>query len=305
MDRVDTLRAARSSAHVSMSEYIKLRARCGTGVVLVFEGKQCPAVYIGWLNALFRKCGAVAGQIIARGKRNVLLLRELILRNAASKGDQNFYFVDRDYDVEPKQGSLTDVYVTRGYSIENELANWSAVESLIRAHFDIADEGDNEAVGEIARWYASLFGVYTAASREMHKVVYVCRTSLIPCLPGDDAFDFISVDWERGVAAPRYQSLDDLFKILKIEQNQWETVKSKLVARREFDALDPLMDWRGKFHFSFLKAFLVAVREARSTGKGQFRRASKVPFDPSHPGLMAALSCFVQPPPCLERFCST
>ncbi|MFC7207507.1 DUF4435 domain-containing protein [Comamonas endophytica] len=149
MDRVDQLRAARSSPHVSFTEYLKLRAK-STGIFLIFEGKQCPTVYVGWLRQLLKKCTELGAQIIARGKKNVLSLRELILKNPETAKDNNLYFVDRDYDVEPKSGSLPDVYVTRGYAIENELIDWNIIENFIRAYFDIADYYDNEAL-EIAK----------------------------------------------------------------------------------------------------------------------------------------------------------
>ena len=169
MDRVESLRTARTSPQVVFSEYLKLRTR-HNGTVLIFEGRQCPAVYVGWVFALLAH--AQLAQIIARGKKNVLALRDLIRRNKTTADHQNIYFVDRDYDVSPAQETFSDVYVSRGYSIENETIDRSLIGRYIHAHFDIADADDAASVESAEAHFDKLLNEYLTASRATHHFIY-------------------------------------------------------------------------------------------------------------------------------------
>lgn len=301
MERTDQLRAARNSPHVSFMEYVKLRSRC-CGIVLVFEGRQCPSIYINWINQFLRET-RIGGQIIARGKKNVLLLRDLIQRNSSSRSDCNIYCVDRDYDSEPKQGTYSDVYVTRGYSIENEVIGWSVVESFIRAYFDIADSEDHDALAATGENFRQVFSSYIAESREFQRVIYICRTRSLNCLPGESAFSYLAVDWENATVRRTHASLDELLVALKINENDHAAIQQHLDSVEvDFASLDPALDWGGKFHLSFVKKFLTQLKEARISGRRPFKRASKVDSDPAHPGVMGTLGGFSPPPQCLTAF---
>ena len=227
MDLVEHLRQARNSPHVSFAEYIKLRAR-SDALVLIFEGKQCPSVYLNWLQVFLKSCGGIGGQIIARGKKNVLALRDLIVGSRGPSIDKNLYFVDRDYDIEPKQGSFSDVYVTRGYSIENSVIGWLSIESYIRAYFDIANCDDHEALTSAETLWRGVFQSYLAEAEEVHRAVYVCRTRGIYCLPGDSVLSYIQVDWGSGIVRRAYQSSDELLRMLEIPRDEWHRVLADL-----------------------------------------------------------------------------
>lgn len=301
MDRVNQLRQARLSPHVSFTEYIKLRSK-SRGLIFVFEGRQCPAAYISWLQPLLRNCFDSGGQIIARGKKNVLLLRDLILKNPQTACDKNLYFVDRDYDVEPKKGSFADVWVTPGYSIENELINWGVIESFIRAYFDIADGEDHEALEFAKDKFQAVFETYIEKTQELNRVVYLCCTKRVDCYLGDSVLAYIQVNWGVGTIQRLYNSIDNLLEILKVESSDRRIISSALEEADDFCALDPLLDWRGKFHFSLVRSFLIYLGDARKAGPPPFKRASKLTADPSHPSLMGLLGSMSTRPACLTSF---
>lgn len=272
---------------------------------LIFEGRQCPSVYVKWITQQLNGI-QIGGQIIARGKKNVLLLRELIKRNAKTCTNKDLYFVDRDYDIEPKLGTFTDVYVTRGYSIENEVSSWAVIESFIRAYFDIADNADQEALTKAKEKFQGLFDLYLAQSRECQRVIFICRTKSFDCLPGDSVFDYLNVDWDNAVVRQTYSSIDQLLLALKIDEVSRNEVLRLLSGNdTNFDCLNPMLDWRGKFHFSFVKKFLTFLRDARTKGTHPFCRPSKVDSDPAHPGVIGALGSFSPAPECLVSFISS
>lgn len=301
MTRVEVLRAARGSAHVAFAEYLKIRS---TGIpVLVFEGKQCPAFYI---NKIILLLGTQElRQVIARGKSNVLELRDLIRRNIATTKDIVLFFVDKDYDSEPASGEFEDIYVTPGYSIENECVRWPVIEAYIRANFDVADADDEAAVAEVKTMYESGWNRYLQVSKELHKAVFVCRHSSTRCLPGDDLGTYLRVDWAARTVSAIFRSQEELLELLKIRAQDRPAVISQLAAVLAFDSLDSLSEWRGKFHLSFVRSLLLDVAGRRIGGRDPFKRATRIGVDPAHPSLLPMMSAYVQVSECLESFIRT
>ncbi|QTD45829.1 DUF4435 domain-containing protein [Ottowia testudinis] len=298
MTRVEKLRAARGGAHVAFAEYLKVRS---TGLpVLVFEGKLCPAFYI---NKIVLVLGTLDHrQVIARGKRNVLELRDLIRRNLATAKDVVLFFVDKDYDREPTSGEFDDVYVTPGYSIENECVRWSVVEAYIRANFDVADADDEAAIASIRTMYESGWNTYVRESKDLHKAVFICRYASTRCLPGDDLGAYFRVNWEEGTVSATFGTQNELLERLQIGETDRSTVIAQLANALAFDSLDALREWRGKFHLSFVRSLLSHVAQRRIGGLAPFKRAARIGVDPKHPSLLAMMSAYVQVPECLERF---
>lgn len=304
MERIDQLRNARNSPHVSFMEYLKMRSK-SADVFLIFEGRQCPSLYMKWVTQQL-KCGKIGGQVIARGKKNVLALREIIQKNVNTCMNPDMYFVDKDYDDEPKLGTFSDVYVSRGYSIENEVSNWDVLEPFIRAYFDIADSSDQDALLAAKSSFHQIFASYIHQSKECQRVIFICRTRSLHCLPGESVFDYLNIDWSNANVRQTYSSIEALLSALKVEGKDRSEILTQLIINdASFDSLDPTRDWRGKFHFSFVKKFLIFLRDARSAGTLPFSRPSKVDADPSHPGVLGALGGFSPTPECLLVFLRT
>jgi hypothetical protein len=298
MTRVETLRAARGSAHVAFAEYLKIRSP--EVPALIFEGKQCPAFYI---NKIILLLGARDfRQLIARGKRNVLELRDLIRKNITTGRDVVLFFVDKDYDSYPASGELQDVYVTAGYSIENECVRWSVVEAYIRANFDVADADDEAALVDVKAMYESGWDTYVRESKELHKVVFVCRRASTRCIPGDNLGAYFRVDWATGTVSATFGSQDKLLELLQIGAQDRPAVIAQLANTLVFDSLDALREWRGKFHLSFLRSLLSHVAGRRLRGLPPFRRAVRIGVDPTHPSFLSMIGAYVQVPECLESF---
>lgn len=298
MIRVEKLRAARGGAHVAFAQYLKIRS---TEVpVLVFEGKQCPAFYINKIILLLGACDH--RQIIARGKRNVLELRDLIRRNLTTAKDLALFFVDKDFDSQPVSGEFDDVYVTPGYSIENECVRWSVIEAYIRANFDVADADDEAAIADVKKMYESSWNTYVKESKELQKTVFICRHTSTRCLPGDDLGAYFSVDWVASTVSAKFKSQKELLKLLQIEEQYHPTVIAQLANALAFDSLDALSEWRGKFHLSFVRSLLSHIAKRRISGLSPFKRAARIGSDPTHPNFLAMMSAYVQVPHCLESF---
>lgn len=300
MARVESLRAARQSPQVAFAEYLKVRSGDGLSPVLIFEGRQCPSFYVTKVMGLLGL--TQVRQIIARGKRNVLSLREIIVNSSTCSNDFVLYFVDKDFDGSPLNGDIADVYVTRGYSFENELLPWSVIESLLRANFDICDATDQSALELIEAAYDLLMNKYYSLSAVAHKLIFVCRREGVRCIAVDSIHDSVSVDWSVLGVSVKVPSLDEIARMHQVDASALEGIKTKVCLASEFEGLDPAMDWRGKYHFSVVKDFLSLVASARLSGDRPFSRAAKINIDPNHPSLLSLICAAVPTPGCLIDF---
>jgi hypothetical protein len=301
MNRVESLRAARSSPQVVFSEYLKLRARF-SGIVLVFEGRECPSVYVGWVFKHYHFGQQQLEQIIARGKKNVLELRNIITNNRTTTRDLNIYFVDKDFDENPKQGTYLDVYVTRGYSIENEVITREVVERYIHSHFDIADADDAAAKTEALLLFDKLLAEYFTASRLFHHLVYACRRCKVQFTPNNDISQYIEIMCAQAIAKPLCGDIDALLEHCAILPQDSNDIKAYIHSDNSFATLDPTRDWRGKFHLSFLRCYFIFLRDSRLKGHSPFSRIAKMSADPAHPAFLSQLAQLMNPPNCLLVF---
>lgn len=292
------MREERESKVVLYSDYLKLRER-KEGFILVFEGKDCPTFYTHWFRSLnFTK---IAGQIIARGKKKLIELRDLIKKNI--KGDSNtLFFIDKDYDEQIHPTNSEDIYTTNGYSIENELIKWELIRFYIESNFDIASDEDNISTDETEELFNHSIESYKNASIEVHKTVYICKINSIKCLPGSNIFDYIKFNNESSTFEKSYDSLDELFTMLKIDNEYTDRIKGLIASDHLFNSLNPIKDWRGKFHFCFIRKFLSHLRDLRINGKSPFKRAVKINIDPAQPTLMGSLAALSRPSQCFENF---
>ena len=301
MTRADMMRQARNTVQVTFSEYLKIRTP--DAQMLVFEGKNCPTFYINRVTPLLD--GRKIRQLVARGKKNVLELRKLIERNLSTATDKVFFFVDRDFDQQPEPGEFDDVYVTRGYAIENECVHWTIIESFLRANFDIADADDESALNSLQSDFEMAINLYCNATKILNRMLFVCRRNSITCLPGDDITKFLEIDFGARTVRERFSTFVELASGLKVPSEKQFLAIAKMPLSEDFEHLDWRLQWRGKYHFDFVRMFLIWVADARIAGSAPFKRAAKPVIDPAHPGLMGLMFAFVPTPLCLIDFVRT
>jgi len=210
--------------------------------------------------------------------------------------------VDKDYDTSPAPEEFEDVYVTPGYSIENECVRWSVVEAYVRAHFDVADAGDESALADIKTMYEGAWNSYVQMSKDLHKFVFVCRRSMTRCLPGDDLGAYFRVDWTSRAVSVVFDSQDHLLELLQVAAADRPTTIARLAGAVEFERLDPLLEWRGKFHLGLVRSLLLYLAGRRTGGVAPFARPARIVVDPGHPSLLGAIGAYVPVPECLGRF---
>lgn len=292
------MRSARDTAHVVFTDYLKVRKK--EVITLIFEGQECPSYYIHKIRIIVGEIPLK--QLIARGKKNVLDLRKLIQRNIETSHDKTLYFVDRDYDKSPAPGDFKDTYVTRGYSIENEVFSWSVIESFLRSHFDIATAEDETAIENAKQMFEETTSSYLDATRVIQKIIFTCRRNNIKCTTGREIGDYFTINWRTLTVTPKFESESELMTHLCVNAEDHQEILRLITEENEFESLNKSTQWRGKYHLSFLKSLLVNLASKRRKGEHPFLRASRVGVEPNHPSLFPTLSINTPLPGCLVEF---
>lgn len=301
MNLLDRVRAERESHSVALMEYIKLRQRFD-GIIFVFEGKQCPVFYSHWIT--YSQVTKKYRQLIARSKKNVLKLYQLIMRNEQESSRAVVFCVDNDFDTTRiSESDKPQIYITRGYSIENELLPWSTLEKFILAHFDISNDADNSSLENLALLYESNKINFFHATKIFNHVVFACRRLGVTCTLPNGLMDFIDFQFESQKFSNNISSIDEVFDLFKIHPDDRGCISLYIKQNEEFQLLNPEMDWRGKFNYDFLREFLIFLTEARRAGKPPFSKKSKPEIDPTHTGLFSALAASTLPSTCFIDFC--
>jgi hypothetical protein len=300
---VDHLRNSRKNPLVPFTSYLAIRGssnRVSNAPVLVFEGMQCPQFYLAMLCKVY--ASIENQQIIAHGKETVLGVHKLIRTNPQTCNDDVLFFVDRDYDRSPEPGSFRDIYVTPGYSIENEIIDCNVVKTFIRANFNVDDCLDREALENIVNNFKRLWTSYCIASVDLHKLIFLCRRFEIPLQLPNKIDNILEIDIEQLEVRHLFDSIEALASFLNVDDHKFNCALADAALIGEFNELDPATRWRGKYHLEIVKRYLGYLADNRRRGLPPFSRNSNIVLDPDHSGLLAALVGCRGPMQCLNHF---
>ena len=252
---------SRDAAAVLKAEFASLRSGFPTEVVLVFEGDQDKGVYRQWIKRVHPD--ASYEPFPCRAKRLVLGLKTALDRDLNGLGNGVYFFIDRDYDDDCGYKLDKSVFMTDRYSIENYLISVEVLEELLKNSFHCHGKHAWLRNRVIERFDVCLKS-FIDVVRDVNLLLYVCRrrgisikrvpSSLrgLVCLTVDSAehgvqceLDFLSPE-----RAPTEQEINDI--------------------RPEFEKLDPLTRYRGKFFFSFFHQWLELLAKDRKQARGVF-----------------------------------
>lgn len=128
----EALREARGAYVVAYIEVVRIFSRSHEILLGVVEGKDAPYYLpriVAWLTSR-----TIEGQprlVPAKGKSNVLAVREALEANPSIPDNSIFFIVDKDFGIGdcPARG---DTYETAGYSVESFYVSKETIEKVIR-----------------------------------------------------------------------------------------------------------------------------------------------------------------------------
>lgn len=120
---------SRQSPAVLKIDLVNLRAKAPGVPIFAFEGVDDNRTYSHWVRRALP--GFKYEAFPCGGKKQVLQLRSVVLRDKGGIGDGVYYFVDRDFDDLQGEAPSEDVFMTAQYSIENYLVSEHALDDLL------------------------------------------------------------------------------------------------------------------------------------------------------------------------------
>ncbi|HGW4086802.1 TPA: DUF4435 domain-containing protein [Klebsiella michiganensis] len=244
LDILDSLRKAQLTKDSLMQTV--LMALSTFDKVIVFEGDTDYQVYDEWLkhNPVYTS----SEHVCAKGKSQLIELYEHAKNiNHSDIINGCRFFVDHDYDL----FSHNDDFITtlNCYSVENYLVNDSALLNILKDEFHLDARRHNERLAIIVQFRKDL-SMFNELAKKVCMPLFVKHN-----LEGKTEFyrkisDLIIIEYSN------VRLKDEASSIIPTFDESSDAVQ--LV--RQFNALPYIRTIRGKYHFEFVKKWLVSLR---------------------------------------------
>lgn len=268
---LDTMREGRRTPRVALANYTTVRGKNPSKLICVFEGLEDLPYYETIFN---RTINTGFASVIAKGKDQVLGLREILLRKKEPDANVRF-FIDHDFDGLKGHIPGDDIYVTDGYSIENHLVTRDILHSLLGSEFKCTAEADYEAVDRISALFESFLERFFEIMRPVNQAIYYARTHGVELKNIEDRVTEYVLITLNGITP----SGNDYFQLIG-----WPEALPKDFSEIEesFSKIDPHLQWRGKFIYDLFIKFLHVVKIDRTKDSPRyFVKKQGVKFDPN------------------------
>lgn len=291
---IQNMRAARNTPLIALQQYIVLRSKASEDFICVFEGFEDYPYY----DTIFRRIrdDFKYRPLIVKGKDQVLGLRNLLSKRESPDTGKVAYFIDRDFDGFKGHDPSADTYCTSGYSIENNLCCPPSLPELLLSEFECLNTEDEETVPSISKLFDKRLGEFSQVMKEANKLIYYARKNNIR-LSGieNQITKYIHISLDK--ISPKET---DILKLIGWPATDDASLIPGSIA--DFDGLDPLRDWRGKFVLAIYTELLHKLKDDRcSQAPKYFKRKSGIKFNPKG-DIIRTLAILAPVPACLRSF---
>lgn len=266
----DRARRGRRSPAVLKISLSYIRSRDQSIPVLIFEGHRDCGPYRAWISRI--RDALAYERIWADGKDQVLEFRRRLKEDASDLAAGVFFFVDRDFDDLKGHPAGPDVFCTDRYSVENYLVSDRVLQNLLVEEFQCDSIEDRDKVSAM---YRQVLSEFSQSVRSINQRIFIGRRlGIIECGIGEVASRHITISLSS--VADRYTP-EIIAELLPFTREPTDEEVESL--SREFDALEPVSRYRGKFFLSFFFRWLELLAvERRQPAESLFSRALDVKF---------------------------
>ena len=265
------VREHRSSGAVLKIRISNIRSRNRMATIAIVEGAEDVGPYEIWLGRVQHKLAIEF--IPASGKSQVLDFRRRLQDDRTELAVGVYMFVDRDFDGLRGQLEGDDIFCTERYSIENYLISEAILKSILTDEFRCTAETDHQ--GDILNLFQQVLCQFNDSIKEANRRMFCAQ---ILGIHGSGVQKKISQYVEITLHDVRklYDKLE-LRKLVNLDREpdlyEFQDVHAK------FEALDPLLDYRGKFLLAFFLVWLEKLsKERRRIGQTLFPDTGSVHF---------------------------
>jgi hypothetical protein len=188
-----------------------------------------------------------------------------------------WFFVDQDFDGMRGHAEDAKTWMTPGYSFENLLVSEAVLEALLKAEYRCNDVNGLKDIENIKTAFADFTLSYKRTLRFANLAAFYAASEDVKVNPHDEVVTpKISVLFPNVIL--RLTDGEILLKMGKGAPLEEAKVLAKDV---DFQKLDAVASWRGKFLLSAFVAFLDYLRKDRgSKNPKQFVKKAKMEFNP-------------------------
>ncbi|HEY9798873.1 DUF4435 domain-containing protein [Anabaena azotica] len=291
---VDNLRASREKAVVVFTEFTRLYKQYPSALYCFFEEEDSKYYGIRIKNItrpekdIYLPC---------RGKEAVLGIYQMLLFRKYYANVRAAYFIDRDFDKPIDRASLSVIYETPCYSIENFYTSVQCVSEILKVEFKLLESDEN---------FHRCVGLYTKLQEEFHNAVELLNAWIACQIDKSSQITicdlsvtrFVTIDLDK---ITTMYTIDDLYTLFPqaplLSQEELDTKRSEL------QAMNRQQSFRGKFEIEFLRTFLQKlINEANEGNYPYFTRKVKVPLTLSIRTIISDLSQYADTPNCLYNY---
>ena len=238
--------------------------------------------------------------IVCGGKAGVLGIHKLLTKRKHYADIQAVYFIDRDFDISIHEISLTGIYETPCYSIENFYTSVSCFSKILKSEFKLIESDED---------FEKCISLYKKLQEEFHNATeilniwYACQKDKSVKLTIQDLKLSNFVKISLGEIKCLY-SINDLYNKYS---NAQQILQEDLDKKQSYClSKGRQKSFRGKFEVEFLVVFLQQlVLEANKRNSPYFTKKLHVTLNISSKTIISTLSQYADTPNCLYRYLET
>jgi hypothetical protein len=300
---VDYLRSEATTDSVAFTEFVLKYKKNVDTLYCFFEGYEDRAYYPIRIKNI-SSCNRVI-DIVCGGKSDVLKVYQLIRNNVHYKNIKAGFFVDKDFDPNDQ---LEGIYVTPTYSIENFYLDHQAIEGVLMTEFKISN---------IDADYNICINLYNNLLTKFNSQI-VLINAWLSCQADyrneNKLTTRLNIDKKTKSLFDKVVKADmtDVNKIAIIDsQEEIEklfydspTIDVDVVCQRvvEFENIEHVKHFRGKFYIRFLESFLLRLQSISGADNSPFRKKYSCSLRFESTTICSLLSQYAVTPNCLKRY---
>ncbi|MEH2091166.1 DUF4435 domain-containing protein [Nostoc sp.] len=291
---VDNLRASRGKAVVVFTEFTRLYKQYDSALYCFFEGEDSKYYGIRIKNVtrpekdIYLSCN---------GKEGVLGVHRMLSSRKRYANVKAAYFVDKDFDISIKETSLSRIYETPCYSVENFYTSVQCFSEILRSEFKLTESDEN---------FQRCISLYTKLQEDFHNGVELLN-AWIACqreqssklnISGLSVLEFVHIDLDKITVKYTINDLYDRFPNVSIIPQRELDIKIS-----ELQSNIRQKSFRGKFEIEFLFYFLQKLmNEANNGNYPYFTRKVNVKIHLSKKTIISDLSQYADTSSCLYSY---
>ena len=243
---LEDMKAARKGPAVLKLQLLLLRALKADVLIFAFEGGDDKIAYSRWISRLAPNL--VYEPFPCSGKKYVLQLRDVVLRDLGGIGYRVYFFVDRDFDDLAGYSSHPSTFMTDRYSVDNYLVSEAILEEVLKNEFHC--HGRPDVRQPIVELFQLVYTQFLALIRDINWRLFVARRLKLSAASTPDKLrDLVTIALEGVTAGPK--SAEQLFPF------PFEPAAADVSALAlTFATLDPATRYRGKYSLEFFERWL-------------------------------------------------